>query len=145
VNVTGISKTANPYQNGVQGGVKQLVQDFQALDSAFQSKDLSSAQQAFAAVQQDLQKTTQGGQLARAFGQTPQLSKDFRALQGALQSNDLAGATQAFATLQQDMQGARAGQAPRQHKNVERGNDDDGDDGVEFGSSTSAVRLDQLA
>ena len=153
MNVTGVSNTSTPNQNGVQAGLNQVVQDFKALDSALQSNDLSTAQQAFAAFQQDVQNVSQGTQPAQALGQNTQLGKDFQALQSALQSNDLTAAKQAFATLQQDMQTARAGHA-HHHHNAENENDGDGDDGVQSTSTTSntstsspsnGVTLDQQA
>jgi len=157
VNVTGVSNASTPNQNGVQSGFKQLVQNFKALESALQSNDLSSAQQAFAAFQQDIQNLTQETQPAQALGQNTQLGKDFQALQSALQSNNLTAAKQAFATLQQDMQTTRAGHAHHAHHHHQAAsgsNDGVSDDGVQSTSTTSntsassqsdGVTLDQQA
>ena len=152
MNVTGISKTNLYLQNDVQGGVKQLAQDFQSLESAFQAGDLTSAQNAFASIQQDM-KNGPGAKLAGVFGQDSQLSKDFQALQSALQSGDLAGAKQALATMQKDMQAAHTSHAHHHHhhRKVQSENDGDSDgsttpsdDSASSSSSTVGVNLDQM-
>ena|SRR5271168_1733196 len=85
-------------------------EDFDTLQSALQSGNISGAQSAFAAFLQDVQKTAQTAGSASLFGPGTQASKDLQALGSALQSANLAGAQKAFATLQQDIQAA--GQSP---------------------------------
>jgi hypothetical protein len=85
-------------------------EDFDTLQSALQTGNISSAQRAFAAFLQDVQKTAQTAGPSSLFSPGTQASKDLQALGSALQSANLAGAQNAFATLQQDIQAA--GQSP---------------------------------
>ena len=114
--VSSVSSTLNTYQPDVQSPWKQRAQDFNALQSALQSGDLSGAQQAFAAFQKDMPASAQAAQTAQTnSASTPnsQGAKDFQALQSALGSGDLSGAQQAFASLQKDLQSA--GSTGRRH------------------------------
>jgi ribosomal protein S20 len=107
--VSSVSSAQNTYQTDVQSAWKQRAQDFKALQSALQSGDISSAQQAFAALQKDQQSSSQATSATSATsatGQNSQLANDFQALQSALSSGDLSSAQQAFSALKQDMQGA---------------------------------------
>jgi hypothetical protein len=92
MSVSAVSGTTTASQNAIPSGARQLIQDFQALSSALQSNDLSSAQQAFGAVQKDIQNVAQGESPAQVLGQNTPLGQDFQALQNALQSNNLSGA-----------------------------------------------------
>ncbi len=85
-------------------------EDFNTLQSALQSGNISNAQSAFAAFLQDVQKISQTAGAASLFGPGTQASKDLQALGNALKSANLTGAQKAFATLQQDIQ--TAGQSP---------------------------------
>ena len=114
--VSTVSLTLTTIQISVQSASNQPVQDYKALQSALKSGDLSGAQTAFAALQKDLQPSSQTGQASSAAGQGTQMSqggKDLEALANALSSGDLSGAQQAFASLQQDMQAT--GQVRRHH------------------------------
>jgi hypothetical protein len=102
MSISAISSTTSLYQNQLQSDIKQRSQDFMALQSALQSNDLTGAQKAFAAFQQDLQ----GPSAASKKSPNDQAANDLKALQTALQSGDLATAQQAFATLKQDVQSA---------------------------------------
>lgn len=103
--ISGISANSTLYQTSQTTFNTQRRQDFQKLSQALQSGDLSSAQQAFAQLQQGAPGVgqTQGSQQN---GQNSQngspFSQDIAALSTALQSGDIAGAQQAFAKLQQD-------------------------------------------
>jgi hypothetical protein len=81
-------------------------EDFNTLQTALQSGNISSAQSAFAAFLQDVQKTAQTTGPAGLFGPGTQASRDLQALGSALKSANLVGAQKAFATLQQDIQTA---------------------------------------
>jgi hypothetical protein len=112
--MTSVSTASLDYAGASQGpaaAFKQRRADLNALKTALQSGDLTGAQKAFAALQQDLQ-STQGaaGKRGDASGQSSTLAKDLDALKTALQSGDLTGAQRAFASVQQDM---RAGHAHR--------------------------------
>jgi hypothetical protein len=116
MNITGINSNSatDPYQVSTQNNFKKRAQDFKALQSALQSGDLTSAQQAFSSLLKDQQGSTQAATPASSTsGQTSPLQNDFQALQSALQSGDLSGAQSAFATLKQDIQSA--GGAHRAH------------------------------
>ena len=96
----------NPYVQNAQMGqasaFKQRRQDFEALAQALGSGDLSGAQSAFAALQQDLKNVgqSQSGQQAGASGQD-KFQTALQALSQALSSGDLSAAQSAFASLQQ--------------------------------------------
>jgi len=81
-------------------------QDFAALQSSLQAGNLVGAQQAFAAFQQDVQKTAQAAGPSNLFAPGTQASHDLQTLGGALRSANLSGAQKAFATLLQDIQTA---------------------------------------
>ncbi len=136
MSVSAISNTTTPNQNNVPSGFNQITQDFQALSNALQSNNLSNAQQAFAAVQKDIQNVSQGTQAAQALGQNTQLGQDFQALQNALQSNNLTAAKQAFANLQKDLK-ANGPAGAHRHPKAESENDGDGDDGGQSSSSSN--------
>ncbi|MGA3115010.1 MAG: hypothetical protein ABSF90_11340 [Syntrophobacteraceae bacterium] len=95
-------------------GNSTINSDFNTLAQSLQSGNLTGAQQAFAALQQDIQSIghTQGGQQtsqsSQQTSQTSQQSNPLSTLANALQSGDLAGAQQAFAALMQDAQSAAA-------------------------------------
>jgi hypothetical protein len=112
MSISGISSSTNAYKNQLQ----QMRTDFSTLQASLSSGNLSTAQQAYVTLTQDLQNTqqTQGGQQV---GGTSQLSKDLAAVGSALQSGDLTSAQSAFATLTQDLQSAQQIQAGQQtHK-----------------------------
>jgi hypothetical protein len=109
MSISGISSSTNAYKNQLQ----QMRTDFTTLQASLSSGNLSTAQQAYVTLTQDLQNTqqTQSGQQA---GGTSLVSKDLEAVGRALQSGDLTGAKTAFSTLTQDLQNAQQTQASQQ-------------------------------
>ena len=83
-------------QNVNQAAFQQRKADFTSLQNSLQGGDLTGAQQAFSAFQQDVQGSGNGSKLAN--------DPNYQTLQTALQNGDLSGAQQAFSALQQDMQ-----------------------------------------
>jgi hypothetical protein len=106
MSVSAISSGANVYQNQLQ----QIRKDFSTLQTDLSSGSLATAQQAYAALTQDLQavQQTDGGQQT---GGGSQLSNDLAAVGSALQSGNITDAQNAFATLTQDLQNALQTQA----------------------------------
>jgi len=98
MSVSAISSTTNVYQNQLQ----QIRKDFSTLQTDLSSGSLATAQQAYAALTQDLQavQQTDGGQQT---GGSSQLSNDLAAVGSALQSGNVTSAQSAFATLMQDL------------------------------------------
>jgi len=99
--ISSISSSTNAYQNQFQ----QIRKDFLTLQTDLSSGSLATAQQAYAALTQDLQaaQQTEGGQQT---GGTSQISTDLAAVGSALQSGSISDAKNAFATLTQDLQNA---------------------------------------
>ena len=120
MNVSGINAATTAYQTSVQSSFKQDAQDFKALQTALQSGDVTSAQQAFASLQKDMQKSSPAAAATSTpSGQSSPISTDFQTLQTALQSGDLSGAQSAFATLKQDMQSTAAAKGAHHHHHHE--------------------------
>ncbi len=111
MSISGISSVNNLYLENLQNSYKQGRQDFQALAQSLQNGDLTGAQKAFAAFQQDMGNSPIGQQL----NNSNQISTDIQALSQSLNANDLSGAQKAFNQLQQDMQSLQVGQAGRHH------------------------------
>lgn len=84
--------------------MSQRSNDFQALQSSLQAGNLTGAQRAFAAFQQDVQKTSQLSGTPGMFAPGTQASRDLQAVGGALSSANISGAQQAFASLLRDIQ-----------------------------------------
>ena len=137
MSVSAVSGTTTATQNAIPSGAQQLIQDFQALSNALQSNDLSGAQQAFGAVQKDIQNVAQGESPAQALGQNTPLGQDFRALQNALQSNNLSGAQQAFASLEKDLAASGPTHTHRHHK-TSGANARDGEIGLQANNSSAS-------
>ncbi len=106
--VSGISSNTNVYRNQFQ----QIAQAFSSLQTGLSSGNLSTAQQAYAALTQDLQNVqqTQGTQQAG----TSQIGTDLASVGTALQSGSVTSAQSAFATLTQDLQSAQQVQGTQQ-------------------------------
>ena len=106
MSVSAISSGAGVYQNQLQ----QIRKDFTTLQTDLSSGSLATAQQAYAALTQDLQavQQTEGGQQV---GGSSQLESDLAAVGSALQSGNITDAQTAFATLTQDLQNALQTQA----------------------------------
>ena len=101
--ISGVGSTTNPYPITNQGGFDQIVDDFNSIGAALQSGDISSAQTALMAFQQELQNNplTSANQ---SFGDNNQANTDYQSLVGALQRGNLSNAQMAFANLQSDLQ-----------------------------------------
>jgi hypothetical protein len=109
---SGIGATQSANAAGAASAYKQSASDFKALAQALQSGDLSGAQQAFAALQQDSPWVSRAVAGATPSGATSDGSASpLQALGKALQSGDIAGAQQAFAAVQQ----ARGGHHGHHH------------------------------
>jgi len=93
MSVSSIASTNNVYRN-------QIVQAFSNLQSSLSSGNLSTAQQAYGTLMQDLQglQQTQGAQQTGS-----QIGIDLAAMGSALQSGNITVAQSAFATLMQDL------------------------------------------
>lgn len=142
MSIGSVSPTLAPYAQGsLADAFKQRRQDFGSLASALGSGNLQGAQQAFAALQQDMQTIAQarsaqgsgdadgdndGSSAAQGTtGQTAstssfqsllaQRTQDLNALSTALGAGDLQSAQQAFAALQQDMQALGQGRHRHHH------------------------------
>ncbi len=95
---------SSPLDPGMyQPSVGQPVQDLKALQSALSSGNISDAQQAFTAFQNDLLGTSPTLMNTSPPTQSNQISTDMDSLSKALQSNDISGAQQAFANLKHDL------------------------------------------
>jgi hypothetical protein len=109
--ISSVDSTPNPPQTANQSGFAQIAKSFQAIGSALQSGDVSSAQSALAAFQQALQGNSQSNpQTAtnQPFGKNSQANTDYQNLTSALQSGNLANAQKAYASLQNDLQSAQS-------------------------------------
>jgi hypothetical protein len=100
--ISSVSSATGLYQPANQGSFSQSVQDFQAIGSALQSGDLTSAQSALAAFQQDLPASSQTSS-NQPFGANSKANSDYQSLVSALQSGNLSNAQQSFASLQTDL------------------------------------------
>jgi hypothetical protein len=119
MSIPSISSVSSYQANQVnwQNNSTQRQSAFQALASALQAGNLSSAQQAFAALQQsqpNFSATAQAQNAQQASVQDP-LAVDFSALDKALKANNLQAAKDAFAKLLQDMQSVK-GHPHHHHK-----------------------------
>jgi hypothetical protein len=119
--ISSVSSATSPYQTTNQTGPSQLIQDFNAVGSALQSGDLSSAQSALATLQQNLPTTSQTS-ATQPFGNNGQANTDYQSLTTALQTGNLSGAQKAYASLQKDLQGA--GKTHRHHHHHSSGSSD---------------------
>jgi hypothetical protein len=92
-----------------QNPFQQMKQDFAQLASALQSGDLSTAQSAYANIQQLMQAQPGGSPVNNSTSSTPTnpVLNDFETLGQALQTGDVGQAQSAFSQFQQDVQAAR--------------------------------------
>jgi hypothetical protein len=104
MNASPVSAAANPLDPSLQSDLARRHQDFNALQNALQSGNISNAQSAFAAFLQDVQATASKAGPNSLFHPGSQPSKDLDALGSALKSANLSGARTAFAALTQDIQ-----------------------------------------
>jgi type VI protein secretion system component VasK len=133
--VSSIGSTTNAYQVTSANSFNQLFNDFKSIGSDIQSGDLTSAQSALAAFQNDLQNNTGQNPLSQLFSNNSTLNNDLQNLQTALQSNDPTSAQTAFKTLIQDMQGAMQTSGAHRHHHHHRVNND----GRNSNSSTTST------
>ena len=115
MSISGISSSSNAYQNQLQ----QIAQAFSNLQTDVSTGSLSTAQQAYATLMQDVQNVQQA-QSAQQTGGTSQIGTDLAAVGSALQSGDITGAQGAFATLTQDLQSAQQTQATQQTQGTQQ-------------------------
>jgi hypothetical protein len=107
MSVSSLSSASNPYAQSAQvSPYRQARTDFSALSQALTSGNLSGAQQAFSAFQQDMQgiQSAQGAQTASAQTGTSNFQSQLSSVGLALQSGNLTAAKNAFASLQQGVQ-----------------------------------------
>jgi len=106
--ISGISSSTNVYRTQFQ----QIAQAFSTLQTSLSSGNLSTAQQAYATLTQDLQNVqqTQGTQQAGS----SQIGTDLASVGTALQSGSVTSAQSAFAALTQDLQSAQQTQGTQQ-------------------------------
>jgi type VI protein secretion system component VasK len=127
MNISSIGSTTSSYPVTPANTFNQFLTDFQSIGSDIQSGNLTSAQSALTAFQNDLQSSSGQNPLSRLFSNNSTLTNDLASLQTALQSNNPASAQNAFNTLVQDMQTAIQTQKPHHHHHHHHRADDDGD------------------
>ena len=109
MSISGISSSTTNYRNQFQ----EIMKDFSALKTDLSSGNLTTAQQAYTTLTQDLQNVQQTEGIQQTSGGS-QISTDLAAVGKALQSGDLKTAQSAFATLTQDLQSAAQTQGTQQ-------------------------------
>jgi len=116
--VSSINSNTNIHQaNNEQTKSRQIGDNFQQLEQALQSGNLSGAQQAFAALQQLMPNLSAGNQTqnGQQGGSQGLFRTDFNAIGQALKSGDLSAAKAAFTKLQQDIQSVNKGHKVHHH------------------------------
>jgi hypothetical protein len=98
MSICGVSSCTNSYRSQFQ----QLSKDFSALKSSLASGDITTAQESYATLTQDLQSVRQARGIESDTDSA--INTDLEALGKALESGDLEGAQSAFATLTKDLQ-----------------------------------------
>jgi len=141
MSVGSISSGSSPYSANGSSAMNQRMKDFQALGQALQSGNLTSAQSAFAALQQNLSQTSQSSSGQGPLAANSAASKDVQSIQSALQSGDISGAQKAFTQLKTDLQSSQKAHGGHHHgHHAPAVNDGDGDanDASAASSSTPA-------
>jgi hypothetical protein len=112
--IASVPSPTNPFQTVNQNSVNQFVTDFNAIGSALQSGDISSAQSALATFQQDLpaNSLTSANQ---PFGSNAKANTDYQSLVSALKSGDVSNAQKAFTNLQTDLKATHKGHHHHHH------------------------------
>jgi hypothetical protein len=113
-NISSLASSTNAYQATSQNAPGQLAQNFQAIGSALQSGNLTSAQSALATFEQNLQASSQSSP-NQPFGKNGEANTDFQAMAGALKSGNLSSAQQAYTSLQSDLKGAQSAHQGHHH------------------------------
>lgn len=105
--VSQLNSVYSPSSSNQTSPLRKIRQDFDQLGQALSAGDLSGAQQAFAAYQQDLQGLQQAS-AAQPVAQNAQttLQDAVSALGTALNAGDVSGAQKAFTAMQQALQHA---------------------------------------
>jgi hypothetical protein len=133
MSICGVSSGANVYRNQFQ----QVSKDFSALKTSLASGDLTTAQQTYSTLTQDLQSARQAGGIQSEADST--INKDLEAVGTALQSGDLSGAQSAFATLTEDLRNSQAPQGgQRAYGSHGRHHHDHGEGSQDVGTSIGA-------
>jgi hypothetical protein len=111
MSVSSLLSASNPYaQSGQQSSqmspYKQSQTDFSDLSQSLAAGNLSGAQQAFSAFQQDMQgiQSAQGTRAASAQSGSSNFQTQLSSVGQALQSGNLTAAKNAFSSLQQGVQ-----------------------------------------
>ena len=136
MSISGVSSSTNNYSIAAMQNNSNQIKDYsQKLSQDLQSGDLSSAQQAFAGLQQLLPNLFSGNQVqtGQQSSVQNQIVTDLSTLGQALQSGDLSKAQDAFKKLQQDMQALLKG-----HHRHHRQGIDTTQDTMPASSNTSA-------
>jgi hypothetical protein len=126
--IAGVASTTNSHQTADQNGFAQIIKDFNSMGRALQSGQVSTAQTALSAFQQDLQGNARTS-ASQPFGNNSQANTDYQSLVGALQSGDLSSAQKAFASLKTDLNAAQTST-----KTARRGHHHRGSGGASAGS-----------
>jgi len=104
--ISGLSSAANPYlTSAIQTSLGQTLKDYQAIGSALQSGNLSTAKTALTAFQHDFPAALQSA-ASQPFGKNSQANMDYQNLTSALNSGNLTAAQKAFTSLQGDLKAA---------------------------------------
>jgi outer membrane protein assembly factor BamD (BamD/ComL family) len=112
--VSSIASATNTNQTTSQNNFFQIRKDFNSIGSALQSGNLSDAQSALSAFQQDLQSSSQLSS-TQPFGTNTQANTDYQNLTSALQSGNLSDAQKAYSSLQSDLQSSQTHKGHRHH------------------------------
>lgn len=145
--ISGVSSTANPYSTRPQNGSSQAAQAFQAIGSALQSGNLSTAQSALATFQQDLASSSSASASSpsnQPFGSNSQANTSFQSLVSALQAGNLSGAQSAYSSVQDGLKSStQSAHAHRGHHHHGSGNATDASSGAAANSGLSYAASDE--
>jgi len=106
MSISSVSASNNQYQTTNQTGYAQIAQNFQAIGTALQSGNLSSAQSALTTFQQSLPSNSSQTSNSQPFGKNSQANSDYQSMVSALQSGNLSSAQQSYSSLQSDLKSA---------------------------------------
>jgi hypothetical protein len=112
--ISNVSPATNPYPTPNLNGFDQAFKDLKSIGTALQSGDLSSAQSALTAFQQDQPAAAQSP-ASQPFGQNSQANTDYQTLTAALKSGDLSAAQKAFASLKTDLKATQSAHKGHHH------------------------------
>jgi len=112
--ISSVPAVTSPYLAASQSDFGQTVQDFNAIGSALQSGDLTTAQSELTTFQQALQGSL-SAPATQPFGKNSQANADYQNLTSSLQSGNLAGAQKAFTSLKNDLNPTQAAHRGHHH------------------------------